>query len=120
MKTYNDIILEPVNLIHLHAALLHVDEDFSKINVIKILFSECLLNRNIDNKHLKRGKSRSLMSTPEKHVRNGNGHHVMFVNGSCDNLSNNNKYYDQDRSLKFLEKHKIVLMGKFSHNICTI
>ena len=80
------------------------------------LFSECLLNRNIDNKHLKRSKvSRSAMSTPEKHVSmkncNGNNYSV-YMNGSCDNL-NSNKYYEhQDRSLKFLEKHKVVLLGK--------
>ena len=80
-----------------------------------ILFTECLVNRNIDNKHLKRSKvSRSAMSTPEKHqsMKNCNGNNYsVYMNGSCDNL-NSNKYYEhQDRSLKFLEKHKVVLLG---------
>ena len=47
------------------------------------------------------------MSTPEKKcsVRGGGGGGL----GSCDNLSGGAA--DMDRSLRFLEKHKVVLLG---------
>ena len=55
------------------------------------------------------------MSTPEKRqqsLRNGNGNGIVhFMNGSCDNINGNKYYTEQERSIKFLEKHKLLLLG---------
>ena len=67
----------------------------------------------MDNKQLRRGiKVRSALSTPEKKSLKNVQFIPGYLNGSCDNL-NSNKYFDQDRSLKFLEKHKVVLLGEY-------
>ena len=67
----------------------------------------------MDNKQLRRGiKVRSALSTPEKKSFKNVQFTPGYLNGSCDNLNSNNKYFDQDRSLKFLEKHKVVLLGE--------
>lgn len=80
-------------------------------------YLDCLLNRNMDNKQLRRGiKVRSALSTPEKKSLKNVQFIPGYLNGSCDNL-NSNKYFDQDRSLKFLEKHKVVLLGEYNHKM---
>ena len=71
----------------------------------------------MDNKQLRRGiKVRSALSTPEKKSFKNVQFIPGYLNGSCDNL-NSNKYFDQDRSLKFLEKHKVVLLGEYNQKL---